>query len=151
MDAIQVLKQDHEKAKAMFQQIEQAGPQQRGQLWQQLQPELKLHEQMEEAHVYGPAAREAGGGDQTLATWEQRHHQEVEQAESMIAQISASDPTSDQWLQQVRQLKATLEKHIAEEEGTIWPRVGQVLDSSRLQQAGQQMMAMKQQATGRAA
>src|SRR5262245_54435286 len=42
MDGIQFLKQEHEKAKGMFQKIEGAGQQERGQLWKRLAPELKL-------------------------------------------------------------------------------------------------------------
>jgi hypothetical protein len=57
MQATQLLKQDHGKAKAGFQAIESAAAGQRGELWRALRPELELHEKMEEMHLYGPAAR----------------------------------------------------------------------------------------------
>ena len=47
MDAIQFLKQEHEKAKAAFAKVLKAAPKTRGQLWTKLQPELEAHEQIE--------------------------------------------------------------------------------------------------------
>jgi hypothetical protein len=42
MDAIQMLKQEHEKAKKVFGEIEQASVEERGQLWTKLKPELAV-------------------------------------------------------------------------------------------------------------
>jgi hypothetical protein len=143
MDAIQFLRQQHEEAKAMFGRIEQAQGGERGQLWKKLAPELKLHEQIEEQHLYGPVARESAGGDQTLVEWERHHHQEVSEAEAMIRKIDGANPSDAKWLEHVRQLKGALEHHIAEEEGRIWPKIRQVWDAGQLEQAGRQMEAMK--------
>ena len=70
MNAIQLLKNDHETAKRMFGQIQAARAEQRGELWAKLKPELKVHEQMEEEALYGPVAREVGSRDQTLKDWQ---------------------------------------------------------------------------------
>jgi flagellar biosynthesis regulator FlaF len=48
MDAIQLLKNAHEKAKQAFEEIQTASADQRAQLWARLEPELKVHEEMEE-------------------------------------------------------------------------------------------------------
>jgi hypothetical protein len=143
MEAIQFLEQQHEEAKAMFGRIEGAQARERGDLWKKLGPELKLHEQMEEQHLYGPVAREAGGRDAKLAEWERHHRKEVTEAEAMIKKIDAADPSGDEWLAHVRTLKSTLEHHIQEEEGDIWPKIRQVWDSAKLEQAGRQMESMK--------
>jgi iron-sulfur cluster repair protein YtfE (RIC family) len=150
MDAIQFLKQQHEEAKKMFGRIEQAGAGERGQLWAKLSPELKAHEQNEEQHLYGPVAREAAGRDATLAEWESHHQKEVREAEALIRKIDGANPSDQSWLAQVRELKSALEHHIQEEEGKIWPRIRQVWDAGKLEQAGRQMEATKGQA-GRAA
>jgi hypothetical protein len=42
----------------------------------------------------------------------------------------------------------TLNKHIHEEENDIYPRILQVWDRSRLEEAGHQMEMMKRQVTG---
>ena len=150
MDAIQFLKHQHEEAKAMFGRIESAQGGERGQLWKKLSPELKAHEQMEEQHLYGPVAREAAGKDSTLAEWPQQHKQEVGEAEAMIRKIDAGNPSDQAWLTDVRQLKSALEHHIQEEEGKIWPKIRQIWDAQKLEQAGRQMEQMKA-AGGRAA
>jgi iron-sulfur cluster repair protein YtfE (RIC family) len=142
MDGIQFLKQEHEKAKGMFQKIEGAGQQERGQLWKRLAPELKLHEKMEEQCLYGPVARDAGSKDATLKEWEQHHHKEVSEAEAMIAKIDGRNPADDQWLADVKKLHSTLEHHIQEEEGKIWPKIRQAWDGGKLEDAGRQMEEM---------
>jgi hypothetical protein len=146
MDAIQFLKQQHEEAKQMFGRIEQAQGGERERLWQQLGPELKAHEQIEEQHLYGPVAREASD----LAEWEQHHREEVQEAETLIRQIDETDASDQGWMGHVRELKSALEHHIQEEEGTIWPKIRQVWDAGKLEKAGKQMAATKRK-TSRAA
>ena len=58
MDAIQFLKQEHEKAKAAFAKVLKAPPKTRGLLWAKLQPELEAHEQIEDTCLYEPLSRE---------------------------------------------------------------------------------------------
>jgi hemerythrin-like domain-containing protein len=142
MHAIKFLKQEHVKAKGAFQEIERASAPQRGQLWGKLQPELKLHEQMEEKHLYGPVARE-GQADGSLADWEHTHRQEVEEAETLMDEIGRLEPSDQRWLETVKALRGALEEHIREEEQEIWPKIEQVWDAARLEEAGQQMEAMK--------
>jgi iron-sulfur cluster repair protein YtfE (RIC family) len=151
MDAIRFLKQQHDEAKAMFGQIEQASGQQRGALWKKLEPELKLHEQIEEAHLYGPVAEDTRVRDSTLREWNAHHHEEVGEAESMIAEIGGLNPPDTEWMEMVTELKETLEHHIQEEEQQIWPKIQQVWDRSKLEEVGAQMEAMKQREGRRAA
>jgi hemerythrin-like domain-containing protein len=151
MDAIQMLKQEHEQAKKMFGEIEQASGERRGQLWTKLRPELKVHEQLEEAALYGPVAREVGANDSKLSEWEEHHHEEVSELESMIQNIDELEPSEPQWMEKVKELQQTLEHHIEEEEGDIWPRIQQVWDRAKLAQAGDQMATMKPQKMQQAA
>ncbi|MGH7391292.1 MAG: hemerythrin domain-containing protein [Candidatus Rokuibacteriota bacterium] len=151
MNAIQLLKNEHEKAKGAFGQIQAASPDQRAQLWAKLEPELKVHEQIEEAALYGPVAQEVGTKDQTLKEWQAHHHEEVMEAEALIQEIGGLDPTADEWMERVEELQETLEHHIQEEEGDIWPRIQQAWDQSKLEHAGQQMETLKRQTISRAA
>lgn len=151
MNAILLLKNEHEKAKLMLGEIQAASAEQRGQLWAKLEPELKVHEQMEEAALYGPVAEAIGSTDQELKEWPEHHHEEVTELEALIQEIDGLDPTDDQWMEKVEELQQTLAHHIEEEEGDIWPQIEQVWDQSRLEQAGQQMETLKRQKTPRAA
>jgi len=151
MDAIRLLKQEHEKAKQMFAQIQGASGEQRGQLWTTLAPELKVHEQMEETALYGPIASEVKSKDEQLETWNETHREEVSEAESMIEEINGLAPTDAPWLEKVKELHEMLEHHIQEEEGEIWPRIRNVWDAARLEQAGVQMETIKRQKLQQAA
>jgi hemerythrin-like domain-containing protein len=142
MQAIQLLKQEHGKAKSAFQGIESAPASQRAALWAKLRPELELHEKMEETCLYTPVAREVQG-DRALTEWESTHHHEVQEAERLIKEIDHLDPSDSKWLTSVKQLHSVLEQHIRKEEGEIWPRIERTWSARRLEEAGSQMEAMK--------
>jgi len=148
MQAIQLLKQEHGKAKAAFQEIEAAPPTKRGALWEKLRPELEMHEKKEEAYLYGPAAHEAHA-DRSLTEWEAMHHREVQQAEGLIKTISALNPADSKWLEAVKRLHSALEQHIRKEEQDIWPKIEQAWGPARLEEAGRQMAATTQEAATR--
>ena len=128
MQATKFLKEEHGKAKAAFQEIEAAPAPRRGALWTKLRPELELHEQMEEKHLYGPVAREVQV-DRAFADWESAHHREVQEAEGSIREIDGLDADGPKWLATVKKLRGALEQHIREEEQEIWPKIEQVWDA----------------------
>jgi hemerythrin-like domain-containing protein len=145
MDAIQFLKQEHEKAKRAFGEILEASGDQRGQLWKKLLPELKVHEQVEEAGLYGPIARDTSSANDELRDWEQHHREEVGEFESLVQEINGLDPAGDEWMEKIEDAEELLDQHIEEEEGSVWPQIQQVWDRSKLEQAGSQMETMHQQ------
>jgi hemerythrin-like domain-containing protein len=145
MNAIQVLKGEHEKAKQGFSDIQAASPDQRAQLWAKLEPELKVHEEIEDAALYRPVARDAGSQDETLKEWQAHHLEEVSEAEALIQEIRGLDPVGDDWIEKVEELQETLEHHIEEEEGDIWPRIEQSWDRAKLERAGEEIEALKRQ------
>ena len=143
MDAIQFLKQEHKKAKATLKRVLKAPPESRGALWTELEPELKAHEQIEDACLYGPLAREAGRTDAKLAGWQAKHQKEVGRVEGLIEEIESLDPEEKAWLAKVKAVGASLERHIREEEQDIFPRIGKVWDGARRKRAGTEMEEMK--------
>jgi hemerythrin-like domain-containing protein len=149
MDAIQFLKQEHQKAKAAFGKLLEASPAQRGPLWKELQPELKAHEAIEEACLYGPI-EEDGPSDPRLSAWvSERHEEEIGEVEGLIKKTERLDPKDDAWLETIRAIHSALENHIEQEEGEIFPRIGQVWDAKRLARAGEEMSEMKTEKAGR--
>ena len=151
VNAIQFLKQEHQKAKAAFDKVLQAAPQQRGGLWQELAPELKLHEEIEDTCLYEPLARDAASKDKGLAQWRQQHQAEVEKVGGLLETIRGLRPDEAVWLGKVKEVHAALEHHIQEEEGTIFPKISKVWDENRLERAGTQMAEMKSKQMGRVA
>ena len=143
MDAIQFLKQEHQKAKAAFEKVLKAAPESRGQLWSKLQPELEAHEQIEDAGLYEPLARDAGKMDSKLADWRKKHQTEVAKVDGLIKDMGKLDPENASWLTKLKLVHASLESHIREEEQDIFPRISKVWDETKLKQAGTEMKEMK--------
>ena len=143
MDAILFLKQEHQKAKAAFEGVLKAAPGARGQLWAKLQPELEAHEQIEDACLYEPVARDAGKTDAKLAEWPEKHENEVETVEGLINELKKLDPKDAAWLTKVKAVHGKLEGHIKEEEEDIFPRIKRAWDEKKLKEAGTDMKEMK--------
>ena len=143
MDAIKFLEQEHEKAKTAFGKLLEAPPAERGRLWQALQPELKAHEELEEACLYGPLESD-GVGDDTLSAWvSDGHDEQVHEVEGLIEQTGRLEPKEARWLATVRQIHDALNRHIQEEEGEIFPRIARAWQRDRLEKAGAEMRDMK--------
>ncbi len=143
MDAIKFLKQEHKKAKAAFEKVLKARPEKRGDLWEDLSPELSTHELIEDACLYEPLSEEAQGKDSLLAGWREKHDAEVKKVEGLISEIEELDSEEGEWLGKVKEVHASLETHITEEEGDIFPRISKVWDKTRLDEAGADMDEMK--------
>jgi hemerythrin-like domain-containing protein len=147
MGAIQFLKQEHKKAKAGLKKVLKAPAETWGDLWSELQPDPEAHEQIEDAGLYEPLARATAKTAPKLAAWRvrhqrERHQKEVERVETLVKQIDGLDPAAV-WLAKVEAVGASLEQHIREEEGEIFPRIGKAWDKARLEEAGTEMAEMK--------
>ncbi len=151
VNAIQFLKQEHEKAKAAFDKVLQASPQQRGGLWQELAPELKLHEEIEDACLYEPLSRDRALSDRELAGWRKHHQEELQKVGKLLEAIRGLRPDEAAWMDKVKEVHTSLEHHIQEEEGTIFPRISKACDENRIERAGAQMADMKSKHMGRVA
>jgi iron-sulfur cluster repair protein YtfE (RIC family) len=143
MDALQFLKQEHQKAKAAFEKVLKAAPETRGDLWTKLQPELEAHEQMEDASLYEPLSRDAGKTEPKLVDWRKKHQNEVNKVEGLVKALGDLDPEDASWLTKLKAVHTSLESHIREEEHDIFPRISKVWDEKKLNQAGTAMKEMK--------
>lgn len=151
MDAIQFLKDEHRKAKAAFAKIVGASGYHRAALWNDLKPELEVHERIEEACLYGPLSHDARHRDPALAQWNQRHAEDVRHVKAVLKEIDALNAQDSRWLTKVREVRDRLEGHIREEESDIFPRLALVWNRDRLEQAGTELERMKAKASRRAA
>lgn len=140
MDAIQFLKQEHEKAKEAFARVLAAAPEAREELWSELKPELEAHERIEDECLYEPLSRDLGKTDFKLAGWRKRHQTEVD---GLIKDMMELDADGEAWLTKLRAVHARLEHHIREEEHDIFPLIGKVWDGARLARAGTDMRETK--------
>ena len=146
MDAVQFLLEEHRKTKARFAEIEAAGPQQRGALWRALQPELKIHEELEDTYLYGPLSKDPAAKGTVLADFEAQQDEDVEALEQKIHALNQLEPAHGAWLEQLRDIRNTLMDHVKEEETEILPKIPEVWSHDKLALSGQQMEAAKQEA-----
>lgn len=144
MNAIDFLKQEHVNANEKFEEIEQASADQRGQLWKELKPELKVHEHIEDEFVYGPLSKDPKAKGTPLADFQAHQDKDVAELEAAIADLEKRDPADDAWLSQLKKIHASLKDHIKEEEGTIFPAIPGVWTASKLEEAGAGMAEEKQ-------
>ncbi len=144
MNAIDFLKQEHQNAKEKFEQIEQAAPDQRGALWHELQPELKVHEHVEDEFLYGPLSKDPKAKGTPLANFQQHQDEDVAKLEKAISKLDATKPSDGAWLSQLKSIHASLADHIKQEETEILPLIPKVWSASQLEKAGTAMQEEKQ-------
>ena len=125
MDLYQLLKQDHQKAKRLFEQLSDTSDRavkSRERLFAQLKQELELHTEVEEQHFY-PALRD---NDETRDLIEEalEEHNEVKE---MLEELDGADMDHDSWAEQLAELQENVEHHVAEEEMQLFPRAQKVL------------------------
>jgi hemerythrin-like domain-containing protein len=119
-------------------------------MWQQLQPQLELHEKLEDTLLYAPLATEMGPGT-PLGDWLERHDSEVATVKELIAAVEAADGGTPRWRTAVGRVADALNHHVMGEEGQIFGRIEQVWDAERLESVGAQMQAAVKEATGQKA
>jgi hemerythrin superfamily protein len=140
MDALKLLEQDHDEAKKLFKQIEEAKGAKAGQLWTELKDALTLHEEMEETHLYPPLKEVETTEDLVLESYEEHHVMDL-----LIEEISALDPSDERWHPKVKVLQENTEHHIEEEETGLFPKVRKIWDVKKREEIGARMQEMKQQ------
>jgi len=134
MNALDLLKQQHEEVRSLFGQVEQADdPEEKAELVQDLADNLAAHATIEEKIFY-PAAY----GEET----KEELHEAVEEhlaAKRLLADLIEMGPEDEQFDAKVSVLKEQIEHHVHEEEGTLFGKVKRELDDATLESLGSQM------------
>jgi iron-sulfur cluster repair protein YtfE (RIC family) len=135
-----MLKQDHQKAAAMMDQIESAGGEPSVKAtFNQLKQALTLHTQIEETIFYPALRNNDETSDQISESFDE--HQEVK---DLLADLSGLQAGNKEFMSLMADLRASVEHHVEEEENELFPKAQEILGDSRLQEMGQQMLQMKQ-------
>jgi hemerythrin superfamily protein len=121
LDAITLLKKDHEDVKALFEQFEASGDRAfaaKKKLATKICLELTKHATAEE-EIFYPAVREANGDNEDMVDEATVEHAA---AKDLIAQILSMEPTDDLYDAKVKVLSEQIEHHVKEEEGEMFPK-----------------------------
>ncbi|MCF8998025.1 hemerythrin domain-containing protein, partial [Pseudomonas carnis] len=113
MNAIDLLKADHERVKTLLTQLSESterGVKKRTELLAKLEMEITLHTQLEEEILY-PAFRKAGGKEQDIMYHEAKEeHRTVDSL--VLPDLKKTDPSSTEFSGRAKVVKELLEHHI---------------------------------------
>lgn len=144
MNAIDLLKADHEHVKAILTQLSESterGIKKRTELLSKLEMEISIHTRLEEEILY-PAYKEAGGKEQDVMYYEAKEeHRTVDSL--VLPDLKKTDPGTPEFSGRVKVVKELLEHHIEEEETEMFPQANKLLGKAKLNELGQRMEEMK--------
>ena len=145
MDAIKLLKNDHDEVEAMFKQffkMKKDGAQ-KSELIEQICTALTVHAEIEE-EIFYPACRDALGedGEQLMDEAEVEHGG----MKNLIEQIEDADPDDEMTAAKVKVLCEYVTHHVKEEEGKMFPKVKK--SDLDLDELGAELMERKQELMG---
>ena len=143
MDAIALLKEDHEKAKKLMNELEQTterGVRTREEKWTKLLKELTIHENIEE-EIFYPALHEHPKLKEIVLEALEEHHL----VDEIVEQLKDTPFDDENWSAKFKVTKENVEHHIEEEEGPMFSKVRQVFSKEELEELGSRMEAAKQE------
>jgi hemerythrin superfamily protein len=134
MDAIEMLKADHEKVKALYQQYQSTeDKRQKKKIAQQVIQELEVHAALEEEIFYPAVKRKAV---------EEHHVVHV-----LIGELKEMNTLNERYEAKFKVLMEGVEHHVEEEEGEMLPHAKEILGSdieklsTRMEKRKQELMA----------
>ncbi|MGZ8719452.1 MAG: hemerythrin domain-containing protein [Aeromicrobium sp.] len=145
MDAIALLKTDHDKVKRLLSELEsttERGVKTRTELFATIKGELTLHEMVEEEIFYPELKAHPKGKDIVLEGYEEHHVVDV-----LMGELESLDVSDEAWGAKALVMKENIEHHIEEEEGEMFKTARQVFDKAELEDLGARMEARKQTAS----
>lgn len=144
MNAIDLLKADHDKVKGILSQLSEStdrAVKKRTELLEKLELEVSIHTQLEEEILY-PAYKAAGGKAEAEMYYEAKEeHRTVDSL--VLPDLKGTDPTSPEFAGRVKVIKELLEHHIEEEETDMFPHAKKILGKAKLDELGDQMLTLK--------
>ena len=146
MNAIDLLKADHERVKAILTQLSESterGVKKRTDLLAKLEMEITIHTRLEEEILY-PAFKDAGGKELDIMYYEAKEEHRTVDA-LVLPDLKATDPASLEFSGRVKVVKELLEHHIEEEEEEMFPQAKKLLGNATLEELGAEMEKMKAQ------
>jgi hemerythrin-like domain-containing protein len=144
MDAITLLKADHDKVKGILAELEpttERAVKTRTELFAKLKSELTVHEIIEEEIFYPTLKQHPKAREIVLEGYEE--HGVVDTLMGELESLSVEDET---WGAKASVMIENIEHHIEEEEGDMFIKARQVFDRDELEQLGKAMEARKAEA-----
>ena len=142
MDALHLLKADHDKVRKMLEEGEtttERGEKTRTELFAMLKGELIVHERIEEEILY-PALRDHPKAKEIVLEAYEEHNV----VDTIMGELEATDVTDETWGAKLTVMKENIEHHIDEEETQMFKQARSVFDHEELVELGERMQALKE-------
>jgi hemerythrin-like domain-containing protein len=141
VDAIAMLKGDHDKVKGLLAELEattERGVKTRSTLFATIKGELNVHEIIEEEIFYPELKAHPKAKDIVLEGYQEHHVVDL-----LMSELESLDVTDETWGAKAQVMKENIEHHIEEEEGEMFRTARQVFDRAELADLGERMAARK--------
>ena len=141
MDALELLKQDHQKVKELFEEAEEAEGKQQQDIFGQIKSELETHARIEETVFYPAIQKLDELKDMVLESLE-----EHKQIKTLLREIENLASDSEKFEPKLQVLMENVEHHAEEEEeGKMFPKIRQIMNKQQLEQLGSELETAKGQ------
>ncbi len=144
MDALTLLKKDHDQVKKMLKDLEgttERAVKTREELFGKLKTALTVHEQMEETVIY-PAMKEHPKAKETIL----EAYEEHDVVDKVLSELEATPFDDETWHAKLTVMQENLLHHIEEEEKEMFKQARQLFSEDELESLGRQMEQIKSQA-----
>jgi len=139
MKAFEVLKLDHQELKELFDAAGQAlDAVELEQLFNKIARQLELHAHMEETIFYPALKRYNPLKDMVVEALAE--HEDIE---ALLKDMDKLDADSEEFESQLEILMASVEHHLAEEEGEMFPKVMECIDATELENLGKHLESVR--------
>jgi hemerythrin superfamily protein len=141
MDALELLKKDHQRVKQLFVQGQETEDKKRQkQIFKEIKAELEMHARIEETIFYPAMEEHEELKDMVLESLEEHR-----QMKAILRELSRLSPSSEKFKPKFKVLRDDVEHHAEEEEeGKMFPKIAKLIDSTELEQLGEELEAAKQ-------
>lgn len=139
MNAIELLKADHDKVDLLFQKVKATEESEHKALFEKIKEELEVHTHIEETIFYPKVKEEKELEDIVLEGIEEHH-----QAKIFLRELAALSDDSEKFEPKLKVLMEDITHHVQEEEGEMFPKIEELFDEATLNKLGAEMEKEKQ-------
>lgn len=147
MDAITLLREDHDNVRKLFKRFEQTGDRahkQKREIVDKIIGELTVHAFIEEQFFYPTVAGlEGPSGDEEPEELVKEAQEEHAQVKRLLAELEGMDPEHEYFDAKVTVVIDNVRHHAEEEEQEMFPKVREAMGRRDLQDLGRQMLEAK--------
>ena len=145
MKATDMLREDHERVRALFKRYEAAGEEgyaEKKEIVQQLSMELDIHAKIEE-EIFYQAFRTASEEEPKKIVRESFEEHKI--VKTLLGELAEMRPQDDQYDAKVTVLQEGVEHHADEEERELFPAAEDLFGAERLERLGAEMEDRKEE------